>query len=348
MLHFDIKTIGAMMNNLKIEKIENELVVERDDKRQSKIKVIGIGNSGVNAINHMISMGSISNIDFIVANTDYQSLDSSPAQYKIQLGTNTTKGLGAGMNPDVGRESAIESSEDIKEILRGADIVLIVAGLGARTGTGATPIVAQIAKELNALTVSIVTRPLKFEGRKRTQLANKSMVETKQKSDSIVEISSNILLAMPENKIGGLKETFEFMDDILMHAVHTISNIITFQEDKHTFFDISAKTILSDGGLALMGIGHAWGIINSASFAAKLAIESPLLDGISIDEAMGILVHFDIHPNYPLIEIDEAMNIIKQNVDKDADMVFETTTNNTMDIDEVRITIIATSFRNQI
>ena len=312
--------------------------------RQSRIKVIGIGNGGVNAVNHMLSKGSINNIDFIVANTDSQSLDGSPAQYKIQLGINTTKGLGTKLNPDMGRESAIESSSDIKEILRGADIVLIIAGLGAGTGTGAMPIVAQIAKELNALTVSIVTRPFIFEGRKRTQLTNQGIKEIKRESNSIVEIPSRVLLAIPEKDIGGIKETFESLDDVLLQAVYSISNIIISQECKHTSFDtIGAKTILSDGGLALIGIGYARGI-NSASMAAKVAIESPLLDGISISEAMNVLVHIDIHPNYPLMEIDEAMNIIKQNAKKDANIVSERTLNNNMDIDEVRITIIITSF----
>ncbi|HIP28342.1 MAG TPA: cell division protein FtsZ [Sulfurovum sp.] len=311
----------------------------------AKIKAIGVGGGGGNMINHMITEG-IHTIDLIVANTDSQALDSSLAPFKMQLGMSATRGLGAGMIPDKGREAALESFEDIKEMLEGADIVFISAGLGGGTGTGAAPIIAQAAKEIGALTVAIVTSPFKFEGRKRTKLAKEGLEELKRESDSIIVVPNEKLLSIVEKNLG-IKESFRMVDDILAQAVGGISKVILSHGDNDINLDFAdVKTVMSHRGLALMGAGYAVGA-NAAYDAAKAAIESPLLDNISIDGAMGVLVHFDIHPNYPIMEIGEAMNIIEESADEDASVIFGTTTNENMDIDEVKITIVATGFEDK-
>ncbi|MCD6653167.1 MAG: cell division protein FtsZ [Sulfurovum sp.] len=311
----------------------------------AKIKAIGVGGGGGNMINHMINEG-ISDIDLIVANTDAQALETSVAPFKLQLGMNATRGLGAGMIPDKGREAALESFEDIKSMLQGSDIVFISAGLGGGTGTGAAPIIAQAAKEVGALTVSIVTSPFKFEGRKRTKLAKEGLEELKRESDSIIVVPNEKLLSIVEKNLG-IKESFRMVDDILSQAVGGISKVILSHGENDINLDFAdVKTVMSHKGLALMGAGYSTGA-NAAYDAAKAAIESPLLDNISIDGAMGVLVHFDIHPDYPIMEISEAMNIIEESADEDASVIFGTTTNLDMDVDEVRITIIATGFEDK-
>jgi len=311
----------------------------------AKIKAIGVGGGGGNMINHMIQEG-VHNIDLIVANTDAQALDSSLAPYKMQLGINATRGLGAGMVPDKGREAALESFDDLKEMLDGSDIVFISAGLGGGTGTGAAPIIAQAAKEVGALTVSIVTSPFKFEGRKRTKLAKEGLEELKRESDSIIVVPNERLLSIVEKNLG-IKESFKMVDDILAQAVGGISKVILSHGDNDINLDFAdVKTVMSHRGLALMGAGYSSGN-NAAYDAAKAAIESPLLDNISIDGAMGVLVHFDIHPDYPIMEIGEAMSIIEESADEDASVIFGTTTNEAMEIDEVRITIVATGFEDK-
>jgi cell division protein FtsZ len=264
----------------------------------------------------------------------------------MQLGMNATRGLGAGMVPEKGREAALESFEDIKTMLEGSDIVFISAGLGGGTGTGAAPIIAQAAKEVGALTVSIVTSPFKFEGRKRTKLAREGLEELKRESDSIIVVPNEKLLSIVEKNLG-LKESFRMVDDILAQAVGGISKVILSHGDHDINLDFAdVKTVMGHRGLALMGTGYSTG--SSAAYdAAKMAIESPLLDNISIDGAMGVLVHFDIHPEYPLNGIGEAMDIIYDSADEDADVIFGTTTNENMEIDEVKITIVATGFEDQ-
>jgi len=264
----------------------------------------------------------------------------------MQLGLNATRGLGAGMLPDKGREAALESFDDIKEILDGSDIVFISAGLGGGTGTGAAPIIAQAAKEVGALTVSIVTSPFKFEGRKRTKLAKEGLEELKRESDSIIVVPNEKLLSIVEKNLG-IKESFRMVDDILAQAVGGISKVILSHGENDINLDFAdVKTVMNHRGLALMGTGYSSG--DSAAYdAAKMAIESPLLDNISIDGAMGVLVQFDIHPDYPLNGISEAMEIIYDSADEDADVIFGTTTNSNMDIDEVKITIVATGFEDK-
>ena len=328
-----------------MEEFEIDIVETKCHTNGAKIKAIGVGGGGGNMINHMISEG-INSIDLIVANTDSQALDSSLAPFKMQLGINATRGLGAGMVPEKGREAALESFEDIKAMLEGSDIVFISAGLGGGTGTGAAPIIAQAAKEIGALTVSIVTSPFKFEGRKRTKLAKEGLEELKRESDSIIIVPNEKLLSIVEKNLG-IKESFRMVDDILAQAVGGISKVILSHGDNDINLDFAdVKTVMNHRGLALMGTGYSLGAA-AAYDAAKMAIESPLLDNISIDGAMGVLVQFDIHPDYPLNGISEAMEIIYDSADEDADVIFGTTTNEDMDIDEVRITIVATGFEDK-
>ncbi len=310
----------------------------------AKIKAIGVGGGGGNMINHMINEG-VTGIDLLVANTDAQALDASLAPYKMQLGMNVTKGLGAGMKPEVGKAAAEESYDNIKTMLNGADLVFISAGLGGGTGTGAAPIIAQAAKEVGALTVSIVTTPFAFEGRKRKRLAKAGLEELKKESDSIIVVPNERLLSIVEKNLG-MRDSFRLVDNVLAQAVSGISNVILSHGANDINLDFAdVKTVMSHRGLALMGVGESQG--NSAAYdAAKTAIESPLLDNLSIDGAMGILVHFRIHPDYPLAEISEAMDIVEENADEDANIIFGTTTSEDFPLDEVKLTIIATGFED--
>ena len=327
-----------------MEEFEIDIVETKCHSNGAKIKAIGVGGGGGNMINHMIQEG-INSIDLIVANTDSQALDTSLAPFKMQLGINATRGLGAGMLPDKGREAALESFDDIKTMLEGSDIVFISAGLGGGTGTGAAPIIAQAAKEVGALTVSIVTSPFKFEGRKRAKLAKEGLEELKRESDSIIVVPNEKLLSIVEKNLG-IKESFKMVDDVLAQAVGGISQVILSHGANDINLDFAdVKTVMGHRGLALMGTGYSTGA-SAAYDAAKMAIESPLLDNISIDGAMGVLVHFDIHPDYPLNGISEAMDIIYESADEDADVIFGTTTITDMEIDEVKITIVATGFED--
>ncbi len=310
----------------------------------AKIKAIGVGGGGGNMINHMINEG-VTGIDLLVANTDAQALDASLAPYKMQLGMNVTKGLGAGMKPEVGKAAAEESYDNIKTMLNGADLVFISAGLGGGTGTGAAPVIAQAAKEVGALTVAIVTSPFAFEGRKRKRLAKAGLEELKKESDSIIVVPNERLLSIVEKNLG-MRDSFRLVDNVLAQAVSGISNVILSHGANDINLDFAdVKTVMSHRGLALMGVGESQG--NSAAYdAAKTAIESPLLDNLSIDGAMGILVHFHIHPDYPLAEISEAMDIVEENADEDANIIFGTTTSEDFPLDEVKLTIIATGFED--
>jgi cell division protein FtsZ len=325
-----------------MEDFDIEVIETRSSVNGAKIKAIGVGGGGGNMINHMINVG-VKNIDLIVSNTDAQALQTSLAPFKMQLGISATRGLGAGMVPEKGREAALESFDEIKSMLDGSDIVFISAGLGGGTGTGAAPIIAQAAKEVGALTVSIVTSPFKFEGRKRAKLAQAGLEELKRESDCIIVVPNEKLLAIVEKNLG-IKESFKLVDDILSQAVGGISNVILSHGENDINLDFAdVKTIMNHRGLALMGVGYSAGT-NAAYDAAKAAIESPLLDNVSIDGAMGVLVHFDIHPDYPILEISSAMDIVEENADEEANVIFGTTTNANMNIDEVKITIIATGF----
>lgn len=324
-----------------MDDFEIEVVSTKSISNGAKIKAIGVGGGGGNMINHMIREG-VHNIDLIVANTDAQALSASSAAFKMQLGIETTRGLGAGMIPERGREAALESFEDIKMVLAGADIVFISAGLGGGTGTGAAPIVAQAAKEVGALTISIVTSPFSFEGKKRSKLAKEGLEELKRESDCIIVVPNEKLLSVVEKNLG-IKESFKLVDDILSQAVGGITNVILHDGGIINLDFNDVKTVMSHKGLALMGVGYSAGT-NAAYDATKAAIESPLLDNISIDGAMGVLVHMETHPDYPIIELSQAMNIVQDNADEDANVIFGTTYNTSMEIDAVKVTIIATGF----
>ena len=312
----------------------------------AQIKVIGVGGGGGNMINHMVGEGVVDNIGLIAANTDAQALDTSKASVRIQLGERKTKGLGAGMKPEVGRESALESYEDLKEALEGADMVFIASGFGGGTGTGAAPVVAQAAKEVGALTVAVVTKPFGFEGRKRLKLAEKGIDELKKETDSIVIIPNDKLLSIVDKNLG-IKESFKLVDDVLSRAVGGMSAVVlsTGENDINVdFADI--QTIMSHKGMAILGVGEAQGE-DAAIEAVKNAIESPLLDNMSINGAMGVLVHFHMHPNFPLTQIQHAMDIIYDSADEDADVIFGTTTSADLPENEVKITIVATGFEQK-
>ncbi len=320
-------------------------VEELRSKTGAKIKVIGVGGGGCNMINHMISE-HVLGIELVVANTDAQALETSLANTKIQLGTKLTRGLGAGMKPEVGKGAAEESYQEIKSILEGADMVFVAAGLGGGTGTGAAEVVAAAAKEIGALTVAVVTKPFIFEGQKRRKYAEEGLAAIKKICDSIVVIPNDKLLAVVDKNMG-IKDSFRIVDNVLSRAVTGISGVILSHGENDINLDFAdLKTVMSHRGTALMGVGEATG--NDAAYqAVKNAIESPLFDNISISGAMGILVHVNMHPNYPLVQIQQAMSIVYDSADADADVIFGTTTDDTIDIDRVVITMVATGFEKE-
>ncbi|WP_457560159.1 cell division protein FtsZ [Caminibacter sp.] len=310
-----------------------------------KIKVIGVGGGGNNMINYIVQKG-IKDVELIAANTDIQALKTSKAHKKIQLGSSLTKGLGAGMRPEVGMKAAEESFEEIKEALKGADLVFISAGMGGGTGTGAAPIVAKAAREVGALTIGVVTKPFTFEGPRRRKLAEAGTNELKNEANSIVVIPNDKILTIIDRKVGR-REAFSLVDDILYKAVSGISNMVISYGENDINVDFNdLKTVMSHQGLALMGVGEDKGE-NAAFNAIKKAIESPLLDNISIDGAMGVLVHFTLHEDYPLVEMEESMNVIYEKADEDADIIFGTTTDNSLAPDEIKVTIVATGFERE-
>jgi len=310
-----------------------------------RIKAIGVGGGGGNMINFLVNTG-IHGVDLMVANTDAQALEASSSPYKIQLGVQATKGLGAGMKPEVGAASADESFESIKTMLSGADLVFISTGLGGGTGTGASPVIARAAKELGALTVSIATTPFRFEGKKRRRLAEKGLQELRAESDSIILVSNENLLNLADKNLG-MRDSFKLVDSVLSSAISGISSLITSHNESDINLDFAdVKTVMSHKGLALMGVGVGSGS-DSATEAAKSALSSPILNDIDISGAMGIIVHFKINPNYPLSNISTAMDLIEGNGDEDADVIFGTSADESLAIDEVQITLIATGFESE-
>ena len=326
--------------------MEPFLVKEVNDTSGAKIIAVGVGGGGGNMIGHMISEG-ITGIEMIMINTDAQVLNEAVNASKIQIGAKLTKGLGAGMNPEIGKDSALENYDDIRNALEGADIVFISAGLGGGTGTGAAPIVAQIAKEVGALTISIVTKPFMFEGKKRLKLAEAGLAELKAASDSIVVIPNDKLLSIIDRKLG-VKDSFKIVDSVLAQAVSGTSGVILSSGQYDINLDFAdLQTVMHHKGVALMGVGEHEGD-NAAYEAVKAAIESPLLDNMSINGAMGVLVHFSINPNFGLMEIQEAMNVIHESADDDADIIFGTTTDDNIPENYVKITIIAIGFEKKL
>jgi len=334
-----------MENLFRVDDIKVDMPSKVLSDNVAKIAVIGVGGGGCNMINHMINEGS-HKIDLIAANTDLQVLHISKAPKKIQLGLKLTKGLGAGMKPEVGRDSAVESYEEIKGSLKGADIVFIAAGLGGGTGTGAAAIIAKAAKEIGALTVSVVTKPFTWEGKKRAGLANLGLEELKKVSDSIIIVPNDRLLEIIDENVG-MKDAFKIIDNILYQAVNGMSEVILNPGNSDINTDFAdVKTIMQHKGMALMGIGRAKGE-NAAQRALEDAIDSPLLDKVSLNGAKGILIHFNIHPQVSLFAINDVMGTINERMDSNAEIIFGTTSDSTLEKDEVKITIVATGFESK-
>ncbi len=334
-----------MENLFRVDDIKVDMPSKVLSDNVAKIAVIGVGGGGCNMINHMINEGS-HKIDLIAANTDLQVLHISKAPKKIQLGLKLTKGLGAGMKPEVGRDSAVESYEEIKGTLKGADIVFIAAGLGGGTGTGAAAIIAKAAKEIGALTVSVVTKPFTWEGKKRSGLANLGLEELKKVSDSIIIVPNDRLLEIIDENVG-MKDAFKIIDNILYQAVNGMSEVILNPGNSDINTDFAdVKTIMQHKGMALMGIGRAKGD-DAAQRALADAIDSPLLDKVSLHGAKGILIHFNIHPQVSLFAINNVMGTINERMDSNAEIIFGTTSDSTLEKDEVKITIVATGFESR-
>jgi cell division protein FtsZ len=331
---------------LRRESMEPFLVEEASNLNGARIVAVGVGGGGGNMIGHMIKEG-VTGIEMIMINTDAQALKETVGASTIQIGVKLTKGLGAGMKPEIGKESALENYDEIKKALEGADIVFISAGLGGGTGTGAAPVIAKIAKEVDALTVSIVTKPFMFEAPKRLKLAKAGLEELKKESDSIVVIPNDKLLSIIDRKLG-IKDSFKIVDSVLAQAVSGTAGVILSTGENDINLDFAdLKTVMSHKGMALMGVGEHEGE-NAAYEAIKAAIESPLLDNVSINGAMGVLVHFHMHPNFPMIETSEAMIVVQESAHEDADVIFGTSTDETLPENYVKITIIATGFEKDL
>ncbi|WP_050614695.1 cell division protein FtsZ [Bacillus testis] len=304
----------------------------------ASIKVIGVGGGGNNAVNRMIEHG-VQGVDFIAVNTDAQALNLSKAEVKMQIGSKLTRGLGAGANPEVGKKAAEESREQIEEALRGADMVFVTAGMGGGTGTGAAPVIAGIARELGALTVGVVTRPFTFEGRKRATQAQGGIAAMKESVDTLIVIPNDRLLEIVDKNTPML-EAFREADNVLRQGVQGISDLIATPGLINLDF-ADVKTIMSNKGSALMGIGVASGE-NRAAEAAKKAISSPLLEK-SIDGAQGVLMNITGGTNLSLFEVQEAADIVASASDQEVNMIFGSVINENLK-DEIIVTVIATGF----
>ncbi len=308
----------------------------------AKIKVVGIGGGGGNAVNTMIAAG-LSGADFIAANTDAQALKANASNIKIQLGEQVTRGLGAGANPEVGKKSALEDREKIREILEGSDMVFITAGLGGGTGTGAAPVIAQIAKEVGALTVAVVTKPFIFEGNRRMKQADEGLRELKAVVDTVITIPNQRLLAVA-GKSTSMLDAFKKVDEVLLQAVKGISDLINVHGLINVDF-ADVKTIMSEMGMALMGTGMAEGE-NKALEAAQKAISSPLLEDIKIEGARGILINVAGGKDMSIFEVNEAAEKIKSEAHPDANIIFGAVIDDTLE-DKMMVTVIATGLGSE-
>lgn len=304
----------------------------------ANIKVVGVGGGGNNAVNRMISAG-LRGVEFIAINTDAQALTMSLSNQKIQVGSKLTKGLGAGGNPEIGQKAAEESRDEIVECLKGADMIFVTAGMGGGTGTGAAPVVAEIGRELGALTVGVVTRPFTFEGRKRYTQANVGVENLRAQVDTLITIPNDKLLQVIE-KNTSIIEAFRIADDVLRQGVQGISDLIAVPGLINLDF-ADVKTIMRETGSALMGIGTATGETRAVD-AARMAISSPLLE-TSIEGARGVLLNITGGSSLGLFEVNEAADIISQSVDPEANIIFGAVIDETLN-DEVRVTVIATGF----
>lgn len=313
--------------------------VNPDIESFARIKVIGIGGSGKGALNHMIN-SKIQGVEFVAMNTDTQDLHHSLAEKKIHIGKNLTKGLGAGMDPEVGKRSAEETREEIQDVIKGADMIFIAGGMGGGTCTGAAPVVASVAKNEGILTIGVVTKPFFFEGASRMKIAERGLEDLEKEVDALIVIPNDRLLSVID-KNTTVKQAFEMCDEVLKQAVEGISDIIrTAGTINLDFADI--KRILKDSGTALMGVGRGMGE-NRAREAATAAVNSPLLD-VSIHGAKGVLFAIYGADDLGMIEVQEAAKIITESVDKDAKIIFGIATDSTLKKDEIKVTVIATGF----
>lgn len=313
--------------------------IKPDIEMSAKILVVGVGGSGCNAVSRMID-SKIRGVDFVVINTDAQALHHSKANEKVHIGKNLTKGLGAGMNPEIGRQAAEENRDEIQEVLKGADMVFVTCGLGGGTGTGAAPIVAETAKELGALTIGVVTRPFSFEGAQRRAIAEEGLANLRDRVDSLITVPNDKLLSIIDKKTT-LISAFRIVDDVLRQGVQGISDLITKTGIVNVDF-ADVRTIMEDSGSALMGIGIASGE-NRASEAAKAAINSPLLE-LSIDGAKGVLINITGSSDLGMLEINEAANIVTESIDPNAKVIFGASVDDQIRKGEIQITVVATGF----
>ncbi|MCK5123473.1 MAG: cell division protein FtsZ [Candidatus Pacebacteria bacterium] len=308
----------------------------------ARIKVVGVGGAGNNAISRMLE-ANLKGIDFIAINTDAQDLHHCKVTEKIHIGKNLTRGLGAGMNPDVGRQAAEENKDELQDALKSSDMVFVTCGLGGGTGTGAAPIIAEAAREAGALTVAVVTKPFAFEGLQRKRIAEEGLENLKNQVDTIITIPNDKILSAIDKKIL-LLDSFKIADDILLQGVQGISDLITTPGIVNVDF-ADVKAIMENTGPSLMGIGKASGE-NRAVEAAKQAINSPLLE-LSIDGAKGVLFNVSGGADLTMLEINEAANVITESIDPDAKVIFGALTNEDLKKGEVKVTVIATGFGDQ-
>lgn len=313
--------------------------IKPDVESFARIRVVGVGGSGGNAINHMV-MSHIQGVDFIAINTDAQDLHKSKAKKKIHIGKTLTRGLGTGMNPELGKQAAEETREEIQETLRGSDMVFVTCGMGGGTGTGAAPVVAKIARDLGALTVGVVTKPFSFEGQQRLRLAEQGIAELRKAVDAVIIIPNDKLLAIVSRETG-IKNAFAMCDDILKQAVEGISDLITTTGIINVDF-ADVRSVMQNAGSALMGIGTAIGD-KRAELAAKAAISSPLLE-VSINGAKGVLFSIAGGEDLGMLEVQDAATVITEAIDPEAKVIFGAVTDDTLKKGEVRVTVIATGF----
>ncbi len=313
--------------------------VKPDVESFARIRVIGVGGSGGNAVNHMVA-SHVQGVDFISVNTDAQDLHKSKSKRKIHIGKTLTRGLGTGMNADMGRQAADETREEIQDAVKGSDMVFITCGMGGGTGTGAAPVIAKIARELGALTVGVVTRPFGFEGAQRMNLAEHGMSELRKAVDAVIIIPNDKLLAIVSRETG-IKNAFAMCDDILKQAVEGISDLITTTGIINVDF-ADVRTIMQNAGSALMGIGTATGE-KRAEVAARNAINSPLLE-VSINGAKGVLFSIAGGEDLGMLEVQDAANVITEAIDPDAKVIFGAVTDDSLKKGAVRVTVIATGF----
>jgi len=309
----------------------------------AKIKVVGIGGSGCSAISRMMAC-KIHGVDFVAINTDAQDLHHTSAPEKVHIGKNLTKGLGAGMNPEIGRQAAEENRDEIHQVVKGSDMVFVTCGFGGGTGTGAAPIIAEAAKDSGALTVGVVTKPFSFEGQQRARIAEEGLSQLRERVDTLITVPNDKLLSVIDNKTS-LLNAFSVVDDVLRQAVQGISDLVITPGIVNVDF-ADVKAVMEDAGSALMGIGRATGD-DRAIEAAKLAINSPLLE-ISIDGAKGVLFNVSGGPDLAMAEINEAAKIITESIDPEAKVIFGAVMDEKIKKGEIKITVIATGFDEEI